>query len=146
MIVAAKPTRMRLWASALAAAGLLIACTPQDLDDAPVEVCRDPATTCVLSNGMSLQTRGTPRTLSPIELSVRDVPVSVTEVRVEASMSGMEMLPVGVVLRNSGPSEWTGQLILPVCSRGRSDWRWTLVTRVGSGVQRTTVAVEAAPP
>jgi hypothetical protein len=44
-------------------------------------------------------------------------------------------IPVGIELRNTAPSEWTGELILPFCSQGRSDWLWTLVTQVGSGEQ-----------
>jgi len=109
------------------------------------EPCKDLPGTCVLSNGMSLQTRTAPAVLTPIDVSVRDVSTSVTSVRLEASMAGMSMPPVGVDLRGSGPSEWSGQLILPVCSQSRTDWQWTVVTRVGSGEQRTTIQVEAAP-
>jgi hypothetical protein len=92
---------------------------------------------------MSLQTATAPKALAPITVRVRDVSVSVTAVRIEASMEGMSMPPVGTALRNSGPSEWSGELILPVCSQGRTDWLWTVVTRVGDGEQRTTIAVQA---
>lgn len=137
----------RMTARSLAAAiagGLLYGCGLGSTPPQGVEVCKDPASTCVLGNGMSLQTRTTPKVLVPIDLSVRDVSTSATAVRVEATMAGMSMPPVGVDLRGSGPSEWSGQLILPVCSQGRSDWQWTLITRVGSGEQRTTIQVEAA--
>ena len=125
-------------------AGVLLACTPGERDSAKVEVCRDPTTVCVLSNGMSLHTDHRPRPLTPTEVKLRDVSVSVTAVGIEASMAGMEMPPVTVALRNTGPSEWSGRLILPVCMQGRSDWQWTLMTRVGSGTQRTRVAIEAS--
>jgi len=92
---------------------------------------------------MSLQTRTAPAVLVPIQVTVRDVSTSVTSIRLEASMAGMSMPPVGVDLRGSGPSEWSGELILPVCSQSRTDWRWTLVTRVGNGEQRTSIQVEA---
>lgn len=92
---------------------------------------------------MSLQTRDAPRVMTPIAVAVRDVPVSVTAVRLEASMLGMEMPAVGIDLKVSGPSEWSGQLILPICNLGRSDWTWTLVTREGSGSRRTSIRVEA---
>ncbi len=132
---------------ALTLSALLTGCgsgNQQGLQQA--EACSDPVVACVLSNGMSLQTNVAPRILAPIEVKVRDVSVSVTAVRVEASMSGMDMPPVGVDLRGSGPSEWSGQLILPVCSQGRSDWLWTVVTRVDQGEQRTVVAVQAGAP
>lgn len=130
--------------SALIVVGLLAACGPANEGGSPVDMCNDPAGTCVLSNGMSLQTRSVPAVLRPIDVTVRDVSTSATSVRLEASMAGMSMPPVGVELRGSGPSEWSGQLILPVCNQGRSDWLWTLVTRVGSGEQRTTIRIEAA--
>jgi len=131
--------------SGLIVVGLLAACGQANEGGSPIDMCNDPASTCVLSNGMSLQTRQTPAVLTPIDVIVRDVSTSVTSVRLEASMAAMSMPPVGVDLRSSGPSEWSGQLILPVCSQGRSDWQWTLVTRVGNGEQRTTVQVEAGP-
>ena len=130
-------------ASLFAMGLLLAACGPTSEAGSGVEACKDPVSTCVLSNGMSLQTRSAPAVLTPIDVTVRDVTTSVTSVRLEASMAGMSMPPVGIDLRGSGPSEWSGQLILPVCSQGRSDWQWTLVTRVGNGEQRTTVQVEA---
>ena len=90
---------------------------------------------------MSLQTRETPKVLAPIHVTLRDVPVQVNAVRIEAGMSGMSMSPVSIGLRNTAPSEWTGELILPYCSQGRSDWLWTLVTQVGSGERRTHIAI-----
>ena len=121
---------------------LLYGCdTPND-SPARLELCKDPSRTCVLSNGMSLQTHSVPTALTPIEVTVRDVSTSVTSVRLEASMTGMSMPQVGVDLHGTGPSEWSGQLILPVCSQGRTDWQWTLVTRVGDGEQRTNIQVE----
>jgi len=151
---AVTPLRVPLdWATAKLRPGLAIwpllmamlgACTPP-VGDAVVaaETCADPVATCVLGNGMSLQTRESPRPLTTLHLTLRDVPVQVTAVQVEASMAGMTMPPVSVALRNAGPSEWAGELILPVCSQGRSDWLWTLVTRVDSGERRTAVAVAA---
>ncbi len=126
--------------------GLLYGCGAPSDSPAALELCKDPSRTCVLSNGMSLQTRSVPTVLTPIEVTVRDVSNSVTSVRLEASMAGMSMPPVGADLRGSGPSEWSGQLLLPVCSQGRTDWQWTLVTRVGDGEQRTSVLVEATRP
>lgn len=122
---------------------LLCGCGAPSDSPARLELCKDPSQACVLSNGMSLQTRTTPAVLQPIDVTVRDVSTSVTSVRLEASMAGMSMPPVGADLRGSGPSEWSGQLILPVCSQGRTDWQWTLVTRVGDGEQRTSILVEA---
>jgi hypothetical protein len=124
--------------------GLLSSCGLGSTPPQGVEICKDPAFTCVLGNGMSLQTQTKPRVLESITVSVRDVSTSATAVRLEATMAGMSMPPVAVDLRGSGPSEWSGQLVLPICSQGRSDWQWTLITRVGSGEQRTTIQVEAA--
>jgi len=121
---------------------LLAACTPSAGDAVNgAEPCADPTATCVLGNGMSLQTRDVPRTLTPLRVTLRDVPVQVTAVRIEAGMAGMVMPPVSAELRNAGPSEWQGELVLPYCSQGRSDWLWTLVTRVGSGERRTAIAI-----
>jgi hypothetical protein len=132
--------RRRRWCFALLP--LLAACTPSVEDAAEgAETCGDPVSTCVLGNGMSLQTRETPKVLAPIHVTLRDVPVQVNAVRIEAGMSGMSMSPVSIGLRNTAPSEWTGELILPYCSQGRSDWLWTLVTQVGSGERRTHIAI-----
>jgi hypothetical protein len=90
---------------------------------------------------MSLQTRTPPKVLAPIVVTVRDVPVTVNSVRLEASMAGMPMPPVSIELGGSGPSEWSGRFTLPVCSQGRSDWTWTLVTGEGSGSRRTPVII-----
>ena len=130
---------LSLWAMALGA------CTPRSDVATALEACHSPTHSCVLSNGMSLQTLEPPRVLAPINVSLRDVPVQVTAVRVEASMTGMAMPPVGVDLRNTGPAEWRGELVLPVCSQGRSDWTWTVVTRIDSGERRTALRIETAP-
>lgn len=121
---------------------LLAACTPAaDVTPSGAEACSDPVATCVLGNGMSLQTREAPQVLTPVRVTLRDVPVQVTAVHIEAGMAGMVMPPVSVELRNAGPSEWAGEIVLPFCSQGRSDWLWTLVTRVGNGERRTAIAI-----
>lgn len=122
----------------------LAGCGPQTDGAPPIETCKDPVAACVLSNGMSLQTHEAPRVLTPIQLTLREVPVQVTAVRVEGGMAGMSMPPVSVDLRNTGPAEWGGELILPVCSQSRSDWVWTVITRIDNGERRTPVMVEAA--
>lgn len=129
--------------SSLLAATLLSACSPSSTEPGAFDTCANPTAACVLGNGMSLQTREPPKVMTPISVTVRDVPISVTSVHLEASMIGMEMPPVVIALKGSGPSEWSGQLILPICSQGRSDWVWSLVTREGSGTRRTGVRVEA---
>lgn len=135
--------RHRRWCFALLP--LLAACTPSVEDAAAgAETCGDPVATCVLGNGMSLQTREAPKVLAPIRVTLRDVPVQVTAVRIEAGMAQMAMPPVSIELRNTAPSEWIGELILPFCSQGRSDWLWTLVTQVGSGERRTRIAIRVA--
>lgn len=125
-------------------AGALSACSPAPSPTDTAEVCQNPAAACVLRSGMSLQTSTAPKVLTPIEVTLRDVPITVSALRLEASMAGMSMPPVSIDLKGSGPSEWSGRLTLPVCSQGRSDWTWTLVTREGSGSRRTPVIIHVS--
>ena len=93
--------------------------------------CADLLHGCDLGDGRRLQFSAAPKVLSPILVSLEgpDVP---TVVSAHLSMVGMSMPPVDLILRarpgGSGGSEThlQGQLILPVCSQGRTDWRLTL--------------------
>lgn len=135
-----------LIAASVLLTGVISGCGQATESDLSPQICQDPRVGCALRNGMSLQTRIAPAVLRPIDVTVRDVPTSVDSMRLEAAMVGMSMPPVGVELESSARGEWSGRLILPVCSQGRSDWLWTLVARVGKVEQRTHVQIEAKQP
>ncbi|NDG83002.1 MAG: hypothetical protein EBX44_14585 [Betaproteobacteria bacterium] len=93
--------------------------------------CADIQHGCDLGDGRRLQFSAAPKVLSPILVSLEGPHVP-TVVSAHLSMVGMSMPPVDLILlaRPGGPggseTHLQGQLILPICSQGRTDWRLTL--------------------
>lgn len=93
--------------------------------------CADLQHGCDLGDGLRLQFSAAPKVLTPILVSLEGPHVP-TVVSAHLSMVGMSMPPVDLILlaRPGGPggseTHLQGQLILPVCSQGRTDWRLTL--------------------
>lgn len=111
---------------------------PLGPEDPPVD-CADPVAGCVLPNGASLRLSERPRPLHPFRISLLDVSSGVKAVAVEARMDGMAMPPVGTRMASPAANAWTGELTLPVCSAGRSDWELWLTI----GAQQMRVRVQA---
>lgn len=62
--------------------------------------------------------------------------IALEGIDLQFSMRGMYMGEQHYVLRRVNKTEWQGDMVLPVCTRGRSDWAVELLARSGDRVYR----------
>lgn len=102
---------------------VLGACQSQSSQNVVVE-CRQPAQGCV-NDAVKVRFSRPPQLLTPMQIEVDAV--GAAKVAASFQMSDMDMGVNRYVLRpDAAARRWSGQVILPVCVAGRSDWLLTV--------------------
>lgn len=114
----------------------LVACQAKQPSSQPF-VCEHPVNGCAIAfQAHSLQLRfdQTPRPLKPFRLDIQsERPLKAVHARL--AMEGMDMGLNQYQLIRVAPNHWQAEIILPVCIRGRADWRLELTLTTEQGVE-----------
>lgn len=66
---------------------------------------------------------GRPQGLKPFVVNFSSTVAELSQVSIQFEMLGMDMQQRPIPLTSIGPGLWQQQVILPLCSSGRSDWQ-----------------------